>query len=614
MAGRYWLGVDVGTTFTAAAVRREGRTEVVQLGSRGAAIPSVLLLRDDGELLTGDTARRRAVSEPDRVATEFKRRVGDPVPVLVGGSPFAAEALVAKLLRWVVDTVAAREGAPPLGIAVTHPANWGPYKLDLLANAIRTAGVDHVTFLSEPAAAARHYAAQSRVPDGAVVAVYDLGGGTFDACVLRKQHDGSFELLGQPEGIERLGGIDLDEAVLGHVQRSAAEVLDGVDADDPATRAALARLRDDCTGAKEQLSADVDATIPVLLPGSAGREVRITRSEFEGLVRPALADTIGCVERSLRSAGVTADDLHAVLLVGGSSRVPLVSQLVAAGLGRPVAVDADPKLSVAQGAVLAAEAAFPVTADDAPPPVPPFEPPPPAPPVAPVPPTPDPPAPEPLLPEPAPARTVVSPRRRWPLVAGVAALVAAVAAVVLLLPDGDGDGDLATDDSTTTTTAAVVDSSTTSLASTEPELPFVNISAVELDDNGDYKVFFVNNFESSGDTLLGPNFHMHFFWDHDERASSGNVRAQAGTNGVPEPCFCWFAFGGAAPARDSAILSVDGRPVGATQICALVATPDDDPGGGHRIADLDGDGEPNFDSGDCLDISSIAEPGDTVTD
>ena len=132
-------GVDVGTTFTAAAVRRDGRTEVVQLGNRGAAIPSVLLLRDDGELLTGDTARRRAVSEPDRVATEFKRRVGDPIPVLVGGSPFAAETLVARLLKWVVDTVTEREGSPPAGIGVTHPANWGPYKLDLLSNAIRTA-------------------------------------------------------------------------------------------------------------------------------------------------------------------------------------------------------------------------------------------------------------------------------------------------------------------------------------------------------------------------------------------------------------------------------------------------------------------------------------------
>src|SRR5690606_1704374 len=196
-----------------------------------------------------------------------------PVPILVGGSPFAAEALVAKLLRWVVDVVTEREGGPPEGLAVTHPANWGPYKLDLLGNALRTAGIDGATLLSEPEAAARHYAEHGNVPDGAVVAVYDLGGGTFDACVLRRRHDGGFELLGQPEGLERLGGLDLDEAVFGHVQRSAPELFDGIDADDPAVRAALVRIRDDCTEAKEQLSADVDAAISVLLPGRDAREV-----------------------------------------------------------------------------------------------------------------------------------------------------------------------------------------------------------------------------------------------------------------------------------------------------------------------------------------------------
>jgi actin-like ATPase involved in cell morphogenesis len=602
MAGRYWLGVDVGTTFTAAAVRRDGRTEVVQLGNRGAAIPSVLLLRDDGELLTGDTARRRAVSEPDRVATEFKRRVGDPVPVLVGGSPFAAETLVGRLLRWVVDVVTEREGSPPAGIGVTHPANWGPYKLDLLSNAIRTAGVDNVTFLSEPAAAARQYASQARVPDGAVVAVYDLGGGTFDACVLRKQHDGGFELLGQPEGIERLGGIDLDEAVLGHVQRSAEDLFAGIDADDPATRAALSRLRDDCTGAKEQLSADVDAIIPVLVPGHHSRDIRITRTEFESLVRPVLADTLGCVERSLRSAGVTADDLHAVLLVGGSSRVPLVGQLVAAGLGRPVAVDADPKLSVAQGAALAAEAASAGGAGDATtivPVVPPQEPPPPEPPTG------D----EPAVPVPDSSRTVVGPRQRGPLVAAALLGIAALAAAFFLLrPDDDGDGDLGTLDDTSTTTAAP-----TTTVPPVADTPFVDLTGVEVED-GLFKVFFTpENFETSGDTLDGPNFHVHFFWNVDPAATSGDVRAQAGTNGVPEPCGCWFAYGGAAPARDENILSLAGQPDGATEICALVATPGDDPEGGHRIADVDADGAPDPDSGDCFDVSGMAE-GDSRFD
>ena len=595
---RYWLGVDIGTTFTAAAVRRDGRTEVVQLGNRGAAIPTVLLLRDDGDLLTGDTARRRAVSEPDRVATEFKRRVGDPVPVLVGGSPFAAEALVAKLLRWVIDTVTEREGGPPEGIGVTHPANWGPYKLDLLSNAIRTAGIDRVTLLSEPAAAARHYASQARVPDGAVVAVYDLGGGTFDACVLRKQHDGSFELLGQPEGIERLGGIDLDEAVLGHVQRSTGDLLAGLDTDDPATRAALNRLRDDCTEAKEQLSADVDATIPILLPGHEGREVRITRSEFEGLVRPVLFDTIGCVERSLRSAGVGADDLHAVLLVGGSSRVPLVSQLVATGLGKPVAVDIDPKLSVAQGAALAAEAHFalpageptvitPVVVDEPPP-----TPPPPTPP-------------EPPLPEPSPVRTVVAPRRWGPLVAAAVVVVAAVLGGYLLLrDDGDPGDDLGTDDTSTTT--AEDGETTTSTPSPFPAdgTAFAHVSGVELVD-GVFEVAFETNYPMSpSEAGFTPDRHIHFFWDVDPEAGPGELRPQAGSNGQPQPCNCWLAYGGGSPLVDTFFAEAE-RPEEATAICALVATPAGDPDvPAHQIADVDDppDGEPDPDSGDCAPL------------
>lgn len=601
MVSGYWLGVDVGTTFTAAALRRDGRTEVVQLTSRGAVIPTVLLLRDDGELITGDTAARRAVSEPDRVATEFKRRVGDPVPVLVGGSPFAAETLVARLLRWVLDTVTQREGGPPEGIGVTHPANWGPYKLDLLANAIRTAGVENVTFLSEPAAAARHYASQARVPDGAVVAVYDLGGGTFDACVLRKQHDGSFELLGRPEGIERLGGIDLDEAVFGHVRRAADDLFAGIDAEDPATRAALSRLRDECTAAKEQLSGDVDATIPVLLPGREGRDVRITRTEFEGLVRPVLTDTIGCVERSLRAAEITADDLHAVLLVGGSSRVPLVGQLVATGLGRPVAVDVDPKLSVAQGAALAAEAQFTTEAlggtepSDAPTTAVPTV------------------APEPVPPWPTavptasaapPRRTVVKRKARWPLVAAaIAAVAAAGGAIFLIGQGGDGNGDDTGSDDTTSTTLT---SETTTSTSVFPAdgTPFVHLRSVELVD-GVFQVDFQTNYDlSPSEDDFNPNRHIHFFWNVDPRASAGDVRAQAGTNGEPEPCDCWLAYGGTSPLVDSSFNEAD-VPEGATAICALVATPQGDPDvGAHEIADVDDDGAPDPDSGDCAPLPS----------
>ena len=214
----YQLGVDLGTTYTAAAVCRDGRPEIVTLGNRTAAVPSVILLREDETILVGEAASRRGVSQPDRVAREFKRRLGDTTPLFLGGVPYSAEALMGKLMAWVAAEVASREGAAPDLVAISHPANWGPYKIDLLRNAVQLADLGEVVLLTEPQAAAVSYASQERVEVGSTVAVYDLGGGTFDAAVLRKTAHG-FEHLGHPEGIERMGGIDFDAAVFAHVQR-----------------------------------------------------------------------------------------------------------------------------------------------------------------------------------------------------------------------------------------------------------------------------------------------------------------------------------------------------------------------------------------------------------
>ncbi len=350
----YEVGIDLGTTYTAAAVHRDGRSAIFPLGSRAAAIPSVVYLKEGGEVLTGEAAVRRAITEPERVAREFKRRLGDTTPIIVGGTPYSSEALMARVLKAVLEQIEIREGSAPSRIAISHPANWGQYKLDLLNQAIRLAEVDDdkVHLLTEPEAAALSYASQERIEQGEVIAVYDLGGGTFDAAVLRRTEDG-FEIIGKPEGIERLGGIDFDAAVAAHVARSLDGALDDLDDDDPAAIAAMSRLRQDCVDAKEALSSDTDATIPVLLP-SLQTDVRITRTEFEALIRPSLVDSIGAMHRAVKSAGVEWSEVSKVLLIGGSSRVPLISQMVASELGRPVAVDAHPKHAVALGAAFAA--------------------------------------------------------------------------------------------------------------------------------------------------------------------------------------------------------------------------------------------------------------------
>src|SRR5262245_36899872 len=372
-----YLGIDLGTTYTAAAVHDgvPGRAaEVVTLGERGPTVPSVLYLQPDGGWLAGEPAERHAVTDPERIARQFKRRLGDPTPLLLGEVSVPAEVLTGHLLRWVVDEVVRLRGERPAGIVLTHPANWGPYKRDLLDAAAEVAGVaaaPGVTRLSEPQAAAISYAAQSRVEPGAVVAVYDLGGGTFDAAVLRKENDGAFTVLGTPEGIEHLGGIDVDAAVFAQVVSAVGDEYEQLDPDDEAALSAVARLRMECTQAKEALSQDSEITVPVLLP-TVQTEVRITRGELESMIRPTLSETVTAMERAVRSADLTPAQVDHVLLVGGSSRIPLVAELVSSGLGRPVAVDAHPKHAVALGAaIVAARAAGALGPGGAPPPPPP---------------------------------------------------------------------------------------------------------------------------------------------------------------------------------------------------------------------------------------------------
>ncbi|RMH71956.1 MAG: Hsp70 family protein, partial [Actinomyces sp.] len=350
----YQLSIDLGTTWTAAAVRRDGVSSMVELSQRSTAVPSVVFLREDGEVLVGEPAERRAASEPGRVAREFKRRIGDSTPLLLGGTPQSAEAVTARLARWVYDLVVSREGGEPDRLVLTHPANWGEFKLDLFRQALVLARIDTPTvLLTEPEAAVLHYAAQERVEPGATVAVYDLGGGTFDAAVLRKgdTETAAFTFLGPPQGIERLGGIDFDEAVFRHVLALVGVDLDEIEPDDTWT-SGLLRLRAECVAAKEALSADADTTVSVLLP-TVQSEVRVTRGEFEAMIRPTLADTLTVMERAVRTAGIEADELDRILLVGGSSRIPVVSELLASRFGRPLAVDAHPKHAVVLGALLA---------------------------------------------------------------------------------------------------------------------------------------------------------------------------------------------------------------------------------------------------------------------
>jgi molecular chaperone DnaK len=351
----YFLAVDVGTSRTAASTARvapDGSvlTAPFGLGRSSDSAPSAIFAAD-GELLFGEAAERRGLAQPERLIREFKRRVGDDVPIVAGDQRFAPEELFAKMVGWVVDAVAEREGGRPSGISVTVPVTWGGHRSGLVSAALAREISADVRLISEPEAAARHYEAASPLQPGHALAVYDLGGGTFDAVILRKDDDGAVRIVGEPLGIADFGGADFDDIVLRHTI-AAAGLSAAALASDPAARVGLATLRRECVEAKEALSFDSEAVVPLLV-GPVNSTVRLTRSEFEEMIEDGIERTIDVLAGALETAGVQSADLESILLTGGSSRIPRIAELLSERFDRPIAIDADPKAIVALGAARA---------------------------------------------------------------------------------------------------------------------------------------------------------------------------------------------------------------------------------------------------------------------
>jgi molecular chaperone DnaK (HSP70) len=366
----YVLGIDVGTSRTAAAVCRQtgstwGDAEIVQLGDRVASAPTVVYFAADGMVMVGDAAQLNASSDPANATRGFTRRVGDEVPLMVGGEACTAEGLTAVLVRWVVDEVAAAEGMGPEHIVVTHPAGWGNYRRRMLHRALRQTNLDNVTLLPGPVAVGESHAATHDVAAGRALAVYDLGASGLSSAVVRRSPSGTFELINSAESVEPNGGDSFDDAIFEHVRT----VLGDVDPSNPDAWNTLMRLRQDCMTAKDSLSTETEVTV---------RELRITKTEFEDMIRPAVEAGVEELLRTIRSAPLPGEDLDTVVLSGGSSRIPLVSELVKAQLRNRAVVAPEPELACARGAAIAAKrlvpaprvetAVLPGDGDDAPPP------------------------------------------------------------------------------------------------------------------------------------------------------------------------------------------------------------------------------------------------------
>jgi hypothetical protein len=234
----------------------------------------------------------------------------------------------------------------------TFPAFWGAYRRDVFLNLARQIvhDAERVFLVTEPEAAAAYYATRDRLPAGSIVGVYDLGGGTFDASMLRKTDDG-FEVLGRPAGDDRLGGVDIDRAVLEYVLAQTGVDWAELDREDPQTAREMMQLRRNVTVAKELLSSELSTDIAVVVH-SRPTTMHLTRREVERVAEPLIARTVEVFETALSYASLTASDLHSILLVGAASRMPRIAEALTERFRVPLALDSHPKFAVCLGAAI----------------------------------------------------------------------------------------------------------------------------------------------------------------------------------------------------------------------------------------------------------------------
>ncbi|MEY7973140.1 Hsp70 family protein [Saccharomonospora xinjiangensis] len=347
------LSVDLGTSNTVAVLSAHGRPPRVIDVDGSATMPSAVFAEEQGGLVVGRDAERRARLDPTRFEPNPKRRVDEQTLLLGTDVVPVNEALAAVLRRVLDETVRQLGGEPPEEVRLTHPAQWGPVRRNVLLSAARLAGMGNsITLVAEPVAAAAHFASfpGKGLAPGQTLAVYDLGAGTFDVAVLGATRDG-FTVLAE-DGLPDLGGLDVDQALLVHVGREVSH-------SDPqrwqrllrpestADRRARRALQEDVKAAKEALSRLPQTEVPMPEPFS---DVLMTRAELEALVRPAMLRSVELLARTVRSAGLSPDRLAGIYLVGGSSRLPLVGSLLAEKLGVvPTSLD-QPETAVAFGA------------------------------------------------------------------------------------------------------------------------------------------------------------------------------------------------------------------------------------------------------------------------
>ena len=343
------IGIDLGTTNSCVAVMEGGEPVVIPNSEGNRTTPSVVAFSKNGERLVGQIAKRQAVTNPENTVISIKRKMGTSEKVKIEGDEFTPQEISAMILQKLKADAESYLGTKVSQAVITVPAYFNDSQRQATQDAGRIAGLEVLRIINEPTAAALAYGMDKEAQDQKIM-IYDLGGGTFDVSIL-DIGDGVFEVL-STSGNTHLGGDDFDNAIINYLV-SEFKKSNGIDLS--TDKMAMQRLKEAAEKAKIELSGmqQTQINLPFITADSTGPkhlDVTLTRAKFEELIHDLVEQTVEPVNKALSDAGITAADLHKVLLVGGSTRVPCVQEAVKKITGKEPDKGINPDECVAIGA------------------------------------------------------------------------------------------------------------------------------------------------------------------------------------------------------------------------------------------------------------------------
>ena len=344
------IGIDLGTTNSCVSVMEGGEATVIPNAEGHRTTPSVVAFSKTGERMVGQVAKRQAVTNPDRTISSIKREMGSDYKVEIDGKKFTPQEISAMILQKLKADAEAYLGEPVTEAVITVPAYFTDAQRQATKDAGKIAGLDVKRIINEPTAAALAYGLDKETDQK--IMVYDLGGGTFDVSVL-EIGDGVIEVLATA-GNNRLGGDDFDQCITNYLVQEFKK-SEGIDLS--GDRVAMQRLKEAAEKAKIELSGvtSTNINLPYITADATGPkhlDVTLTRAKFNELTAHLVEKTADPVRQAMSDAGITASDLTKVLLVGGSSRVPAVQEMVKKLTGKEGFKGINPDECVADGAAI----------------------------------------------------------------------------------------------------------------------------------------------------------------------------------------------------------------------------------------------------------------------